>query len=254
MSIINSFVAHCILAAAAVAFAATAQAAPVPVLSNLNSPASSEFGSLTVGRVNVALAQGFTSGSDVMFHELKTIRLDLAPDATIPTNDPVVQLWSSSGIGASALPSVKLADFTVAPSVKIAAGAAPAIYDFVGSYWMSANTNYWVVVRDASPTIGKFRWDYNLNGDTPVAVNSSGFSYIAAARSTNDGGSWARNTTANALSVELVAVPEPPTIILAGLGAAAAVGQGLRRRKMRQATEGGSESGDAEEAAAGLTA
>ena len=39
--------------------------------------------------------------------------------------------------------------------------------------------------------------------------------------------------------VDPVAVPEPPTVILAGLGAAAAVGHGYRRRKQRQA---GSES------------
>jgi hypothetical protein len=35
--------------------------------------------------------------------------------------------------------------------------------------------------------------------------------------------------------VDPVAVPEPPTVILAGLGAAAAVGHGYRRRKQRQA-------------------
>ncbi len=37
-------------------------------------------------------------------------------------------------------------------------------------------------------------------------------------------------------TVEPVAVPEPPTLILAGLGAAAAVGHGYRRRKQRQAS------------------
>lgn len=35
--------------------------------------------------------------------------------------------------------------------------------------------------------------------------------------------------------VDPIAVPEPPTVILAGLGVAAAVGQGYRRRKQRQA-------------------
>jgi len=38
-----------------------------------------------------------------------------------------------------------------------------------------------------------------------------------------------------------VAVPEPPTVILAGLGVAAVVGQGYRRRKSRRNAEAGSE-------------
>jgi hypothetical protein len=34
--------------------------------------------------------------------------------------------------------------------------------------------------------------------------------------------------------VDLVAVPEPPTLILAGLGAAGVLANGYRRRKQRQ--------------------
>ena len=50
-------------------------------------------------------------------------------------------------------------------------------------------------------------------------------------------------------------VPEPPTIILAGLGAAAAVGHGYRRRKLRQRDADGSDSEwNAEEGAIALTA
>jgi hypothetical protein len=55
--------------------------------------------------------------------------------------------------------------------------------------------------------------------------------------------------------VEAVAVPEPPTIILAGLGAAAAVGHGIRRRKLRQRGADGSDAEwNAEEGAIALTA
>jgi len=41
-----------------------------------------------------------------------------------------------------------------------------------------------------------------------------------------------------------VAVPEPPTVILAGLGAAAAIGHGYRRRKQRQAGSESMKAGD----------
>lgn len=50
-----------------------------------------------------------------------------------------------------------------------------------------------------------------------------------------------------------VAVPEPPTVILAGLGAAAAVGHGYRRRKQRQAS-GDSMMTDGNDGAIALTA
>jgi hypothetical protein len=50
-------------------------------------------------------------------------------------------------------------------------------------------------------------------------------------------------------------VPEPPTIILAGLGAAAAVGHGYRRRKLRQRdAEGSDAEWNGEEGAIALTA
>jgi hypothetical protein len=226
-------------------------------MSNLNNPASTEFGSLAVGRTNVALAQGFKTGSDDRFLGLKKILLDLSSDQLVTTNSPVVQLWSSSGSGASNLPSVQLASFAVQPPLPsgIPFGAAPAIYTFAGYFGLAPDTNYWVVVRDANPTVGKFRWDYNINGDNPVAVNSSGFTYIAAARSTNDGTTWTQNGPASALSVELVAVPEPPTIILAGLGAAAVVGYRFRRRKLRQRdAEGSDAEWNVEEGAIALTA
>lgn len=44
--------------------------------------------------------------------------------------------------------------------------------------------------------------------------------------------------------VDPIAVPEPPTLILAGLGAAAAVGHGYRRRKQRQVSGDSMMTGD----------
>jgi hypothetical protein len=50
-----------------------------------------------------------------------------------------------------------------------------------------------------------------------------------------------------------IAVPEPPTLILAGLGAAAAVGHGYRRRKLRQTGSDSMTTGD-DDGAIALTA
>lgn len=51
-----------------------------------------------------------------------------------------------------------------------------------------------------------------------------------------------------------VAVPEPPTVILAGLGVAAAVGQGYRRRKSQRNAQAGAEMVGDETGAIALTA
>ena len=54
--------------------------------------------------------------------------------------------------------------------------------------------------------------------------------------------------------VDPVAVPEPPTVILAGLGAAAALGHGYRRRKFRRNAGAGTEIDSDETGANALTA
>lgn len=244
----NSVLTAIGIAIAGLVMASTVQAAPVStaVLGNLNSPATTEFGSVSVGRGNsvaqlIALAQGFTTGSDAKFLELTKISLDLVPTQPFSTNSPVVQLWSSIGVGAAAKPNVVLASY-VAPAIQplgLSSGAAAAIYDFTGFQKLSANTDYWVVVRDANPLTGKFAWDFQADLNRPAELNASGFSYLAAARSLNDGTSWSRSTAIDgavgAVSMELHAVPEPPTIILAGLGAVAFVANGYRRKKQRRA-------------------
>ncbi|NBW96875.1 MAG: PEP-CTERM sorting domain-containing protein [Planctomycetia bacterium] len=55
-------------------------------------------------------------------------------------------------------------------------------------------------------------------------------------------------------AVQPVAVPEPPTVILAGLGAAAAVGHGYRRRKLRRDAAVNGLVDDQDEGAIALTA
>ena len=62
-------------------------------------------------------------------------------------------------------------------------------------------------------------------------------------------------TRVNELTIAAQPVPEPPTIILAGLGAAAAMGHGYRRRKLRQRNAEGSDAEwNSEEGAIALTA
>jgi hypothetical protein len=95
---------------------------------------------------------------------------------------------------------------------------------------LSANTNYWVVL---SATNGdQFGW-YTAD-ESPAEQNGSGFSFVNGARSLNGGSSWSANVLASvgAVSIQVVQpVPEPSTIMLAGIGVAGAIVIDRSRRR-----------------------
>jgi|694.fasta_scaffold16709_2 hypothetical protein len=95
--------------------------------------------------------------------------------------------------------------------------------------WTGTDSIDWVALRAAA---GIAPGDFI----TELAIQYTG--QIAAAGVYGRAETRVTNLSVNN-PVDPVAVPEPPTVILAGLGAAAAVGHGYRRRKQRQA---GSES------------
>jgi hypothetical protein len=91
--------------------------------------------------------------------------------------------------------------------------------------WQGSDTIDWVALRVAAGIApGDFVTELSIQYTGQIAA--AGVYGAAETRATN-------LTVIN--PVDPVAVPEPPTVILAGLGVAAAVGQGYRRRKQRQA-------------------
>ena len=104
----------------------------------------------------------------------------------------------------------------------------PAAAALTGT-WTGTDSIDWVALRVAA---GIAPGDFV----TELAIQYTG--QIAAAGVYGRAETRVTNLSVNN-PVDPVAVPEPPTVILAGLGAAAAVGHGYRRRKQRQA---GSES------------
>ncbi len=228
---------------------------PVAVLGNLN-PVPNDGTTFTIGRTNQAVAQGFTSGTNVLTLSLKTIRLELAP--ITGTSAPVVELRSSTGSGTSSTPtSTVLATYTAAPLLSargVGDFTGPTVVDFAGWYDLAPSTDYWVVVKDAAPSVNRFAWTANEQALVPQALNSSGYAYLNWSRSTTNGASWNQaGLNSSSAAMELVAVPEPPTVILAGLGVAAVVANGYRRRLRRKGAD--SESADESmEGAVALTA
>jgi hypothetical protein len=100
----------------------------------------------------------------------------------------------------------------------------PAAAALTGT-WTGTDTIDWVALQAAA---GIAPGDFI----TELAIQYTG--QIAAAGVYGRAETRVTNLSVNN-PVDPVAVPEPPTVILAGLGAAAAVGHGYRRRKQRQA-------------------
>jgi hypothetical protein len=118
--------------------------------------------------------------------------------------------------------------------------STPALYTFtlVSPLLLASNSTYWIVVSD--PDAGQqYNWVYNDDGDSPVGLNGSGYSWPAAGtlRSTNSGVSWAdrsanfERTAAFYVNASAPAVvPEPGTWAAAALLAGGAAFARWRRR------------------------
>jgi hypothetical protein len=119
----------------------------------------------------------------------------------------------------------------------------PAAAALTGT-WTGTDSIDWVALRAAA---GIAPGDFI----TELAIQYTG--QIAAAGVYGRAETRVTNLSVNN-PVDPVAVPEPPTLILAGLGAAAAVGHGYRRRKSRRNGESCAEMASDEIGAIALTA
>lgn len=204
----------------------TTVAAPISV-----SALSNNFGSVASGNLTVSgsnwFASGFTTGTSTSYLNLTGVNLSLAVSGTASSAVPVVSIFSGSSNPTTAVATLN------GPTIT---NSAPAqTFTFSPSsvpLTLSANTNYWVVLSAAA---GQFGW-YFANG-TPAEQNGSGFSFVNGQSSTNAGSSWSQELlpSLGATSIQVQAVPEPSTIMLAGIGVAGAiVVDHSRRRRFRR--------------------
>jgi hypothetical protein len=146
------------------------------------------------------------------------------------------------------VPVVRIFSGSVNPSAVVATLSGPTITNSFPAQTftftppsvpltLAANTNYWVVLSAAAGN--QFGW-YTAD-DSPSAQNGSGFSFVSGVRSLNGGTSWSTNVLASvgAVSVQVIQpVPEPSTIMLAGIGVAGAiVVDQSRRRRFRRGSQ-----------------
>ena len=178
-------------------------------------------------------ATGFTTGTDSSFLDLTSVKLSLK--SVSPTANPIVRLFSSTLLSGTSIPDAPLATLT-GPTINNTLSSQT--FTFTGSYQMSPSTNYWVVLSAAGSD--SFQWETASN--PPAVANASGYAAIGGRRQANTFASWTANGPASTGMVEVQAIPEPSTIMLAGIGVAGAVAVDCtRRRKRRERAKTGGE-------------
>jgi hypothetical protein len=189
----------------------------------------SRIGSTTLGQPGNQVAFAFTSSSNPLFLELTKASLGLGSNVPYPTG--VLNL---------------VADNAGLPTGSILASATSSLgpdakYNFnFSNYALTANTKYWLRLQDPNAsTPSSFSWLQNANAAAPSALNGSGYAFDSVSRSINGGSTWNAFPDGAKLAISIEAVPEPSTIVMAGLG-----GLGLlvmernrRRRKAAVAAE-----------------
>lgn len=204
-------------------------------------------------------------------HAIDDVKASILPDAGVGPMMLDVLIrgeWSflPSQLSAAQASSTSMADFGATARLDIAirglsgvpgdvnySGLTPMLVDFSpqiisgstnqSGTWQGRVTMSWDDIKTVLlPAALQTQQITKLN----VSVRTDIFSESQYAQAT---------TRVNELTIAAQPVPEPPTIILAGLGAAAAMGHGYRRRKLRQRNAEGSDAEwNSEEGAIALTA
>lgn len=208
------------LAISALALSATSARAGVVFSNDFDDPAGF---TLNITSSN-SYASGFTTGTNASFLNLTGVKLSLKTSSTASV--PVVSIYSNA-VGNN--PGSLLT--TLSGPASITNTVTSADYLFSGNLALSPFTSYWVVLSTSDAT-SSYQWEFA--NDAPVEQNLSGYAALGGRRKTT--GSWGNNNSAADGMLELQAVPEPSTIVMACIGVSGAVALDAKRRRRRRAT------------------
>ncbi|MCE9631182.1 MAG: hypothetical protein K8S94_10785 [Planctomycetia bacterium] len=179
------------------------------------SATNTDYGGGALSDPVFSLAQGFTTSSGTQNLLVGSVTLGLFSNDT-PSARTVSIYPNNAGVpGGSPLFTSSAVNVTTTGKYEFSFGSGAQL---------AASTSYWIVPE------GPASWYYNSAEDQPTAQNSSGWAYLGTMRITNTStGAWIPSI--GPYSVSVVAVPEPPAIVMAGIGIASAIWSVQRRRK-----------------------
>jgi MYXO-CTERM domain-containing protein len=169
------------------------------------------------------LAQGFNTGtSSNLTISAVTLGIFGSDAGTIPLT---VSIFASGpGGGPAALPLYTSSVTNVGSTTKYA-------FNFTGAV-LQPNTDYFIV-----PSGGSWYWNTGSPA-APLGQNASGYSYVSTLESYSQGvtpaGPW-ETAGSTRYSVSVEAVPEPSSLVMAGLGAGGLAMLERTRRRRRKA-------------------
>jgi hypothetical protein len=206
------------IAAIVVASAATAQAGVV--FGNLGASGTAAIGSTNTDygpadAEELSLAQGFTVGSSSTDLDVQSVTVGLF--ATSSGSSPLTVAIYSDNAGVPGSPLFTSGTVNVGNT---------GVYTFpFTSASLNTSTSYWIVPQ------GSASWYLNSDDTSPTGQNASGYSWISTKRNSPSLGWTTPSPNLPSYSVSITAVPEPSTLVLAGLGVAAGVAVVRRRRR-----------------------
>ena len=163
----------------------------------------------------LALAQGFNTGTSSLL-DIQSVTLGLFVSNSGTSQNRTVSIFADSAGSPSSI---------LFTSQALAVGDT-GIYTFpFSNATLSASTPYWIVPS------GPASWYLNTPDSAPAGLNLSGYSYTGTKRDQPSVGWTTPSPNLSSYSVSVVAVPEPPALVLAGIAVSAGIlGIGRRRK------------------------
>lgn len=162
--------------------------------------------------MELRLAQGFTTGTSAV--GIQSVTLGLWASTGTPPSPRTVSIFGT----AAGVPDVPLYTSQAVP----VGDTGKYTFPFSNAL-LAASSTYWIVPN------GSASWYVNASDSAPTGLNGSGFSYFGTLRDQPGVGWTLPNPNLDSYSISVVAVPEPPAVVLSGIGLATAM-YAMRRR------------------------
>ena len=134
-----------------------------------------------------------------------------------------IELWTNSFVSGSAVPGTLVSTLT-SDSTSILNSSEVQAHFTTSATGLTKFTDYWIVFNANNVGPGQVLWSYT---DSTAGAGVAGTEYIAV----NDGPGWIDAYGSYRGIMEVQAIPEPGTLVLAGIGAAVAACSLRRRRR-----------------------